>query len=86
MTTKKAPVSPETCCCQVDAVVTVDSRGQLVLPKELRDKAAIKDGDKFAVISYRSGTEVCCIFLVRADYFSKTIQGALGPMMKEIMQ
>jgi antitoxin PrlF len=71
---------------QVDAVVTVDSRGQIVLPKDLRDKAAIKEGDKFAVISCRSGEEVCCIFLVKAEYFNKTIKGMLGPMMKEIIQ
>lgn len=57
-----------------------------MLPKELRDKASIKEGDKFAVISCKSGAEVCCIFLVKADYFSKTIKGMLGPMMKEIIK
>ena len=31
-------------CCSVDAVVTVDARGQIVLPKELRSAAGIKRG------------------------------------------
>ena len=36
--------------CRVDSLVSVDDRGQMVLPKELRDKAGIKGGDKLAVI------------------------------------
>ena len=34
------------CNCQVDALVTIDGRGQIVLPKEVREKAYIKEGDK----------------------------------------
>ena len=37
-------------CCKVDAVVTVDSKGQIVLPKDLREKAKLKPNDKLAVI------------------------------------
>ena len=32
-------------CCKVQAVVSVDERGQMVLPKEIREKAGIKAGD-----------------------------------------
>lgn len=73
-------------CCQVDALVTIDGRGQVVLPKEVREKAKIKAGDKFVVISYESDGKACCLFLVKADYFSETVKGMLGPMMKEILQ
>ncbi len=38
-------------CCQMRAVVTVDKRGQLVLPKKLRQEVGIKAGDKLAVMS-----------------------------------
>jgi len=72
-------------CCNVDAVVTVDGRGQIVLPKELREKAGIKAGDKFAMISCLSEGKVCCISLVRAGDFADTIKVTLGPMMKVIM-
>jgi DNA-binding transcriptional regulator/RsmH inhibitor MraZ len=32
----------ESGCCRVEALVSVDERGQVVLPKELREKAGIK--------------------------------------------
>ncbi len=72
-------------CCQVDAVVAVDGRGQIVLPKEVRDKAEIKAGDKFVVISNAADGKVCCIFLVKADYFSRSVKDMLGPMMKGLL-
>ena len=73
------------CQCEVDALVTVDARGQIVLPKEVREKAAIQAGDKFMVISKESGGKVCCIFLVKADYFNQSIKGTLGPMVKDMV-
>ncbi len=73
-------------CCKVDAIITIDGRGQIVLPKEVREKAGVKAGDKFAVISCESGGKVCCISLVKADDFAETVKGMLGPMMKGILQ
>ncbi len=73
-------------CCNVDAIIAIDSRGQIVLPKEVREKAGIKAGDKFAVISCESGGKVCCIALVKADDFADMVKGMLGPMMKGILR
>ena len=73
-------------CCKVDALIAIDSRGQIVLPKDVREKAGAKAGDKFAVISWESGGKVCCISLVKADDFAETLKGMLGPMMKGILQ
>jgi len=72
-------------CCKIDALVTIDGRGQLVLPKELREKAGIKAGDKLAVISLEREGEVCCITLMKADDFAVTVKAMLGPIMKEIL-
>ncbi len=72
-------------CCKIDALVTVDARGQLVLPKDLRKKANIKAGDKLAVISWEKGEEVCCMLLMKADDFADTVRNMLGPMMKGIL-
>lgn len=72
-------------CCKIDALVTVDSRGQLVLPKDLRRKANIKAGDKLAVISWEKGEELCCMLLMKADDFADTLRNMLGPMMKGIL-
>ncbi len=73
-------------CCQVDALITIDGRGQIVIPKDVREKAKIKAGDKFVVISYESEGKVCCLFLVKADDFGESIKGILEPMMKEMLE
>jgi AbrB family looped-hinge helix DNA binding protein len=38
-------------CCKVESLINVDERGQMLLPKELRDKANIHPGDKLALVS-----------------------------------
>jgi antitoxin PrlF len=78
---------PETApCCKVEALVAVDARGQIVLPKDVREKAGVEAGDKFAVISFESEGKICCISLVKADAFAETVKGLLGPMMNEILK
>ena len=72
-------------CCAVEAIVTVDERGQMVLPKELRDKAGIKAGDKLAVTSWKKDGEVCCIALIKAGNLGGMVRTMLGPVMKDIM-
>jgi AbrB family looped-hinge helix DNA binding protein len=79
-------VAENAACCKVEALVPVDGRGQIVLPKDVRDKAGIEAGDKLAVISFESDGKVCCITLVKADAFAETVKGTLGPMMSEILQ
>jgi len=72
-------------CCKIDALVTIDGRGQLVLPKELREKAGINAGDKLAVISWEREGEVCCLTLMRADDFAGSVKTILGPIMREVL-
>jgi len=38
-------------CCKIEALISVDGRGQMVLPKEIRDRADIHTGDKLALVS-----------------------------------
>ena len=73
-------------CCNVEAVVSIDARGQIVLPKDIREKAEIEPGDKLAVIAFESDGKVCCISLVKSDAFADSVKGMLGPMMSEILQ
>ena len=80
-----APMEENIGCCKVEALVSVDERGQMVLPKEIRDKANICAGDKLAVVSWEKGGEVCCISLVKAGDFTEMVKGLLGPMMNEII-
>jgi len=72
-------------CCKVESVISVDERGQMVLPKEIRDKTKIRAGDKLAVISWEKDGKVCCISLIKAEDLAEMIKDLLGPMMEEIM-
>ena len=72
-------------CCRIDALVTVDARGQLVLLKDLRKRAGIEAGDKLAVISWKRGEEVFCLTLMKADEIAGTVRELLGPIMKEVL-
>ena len=72
--------------CKVDALVSIDGRGQIVLPKDIRKRAGIEAGDKLAVISWESDGQVCCLSLIKADDFGSSIKGLLGPMMEEILR
>ncbi len=54
---KKVEKSDVASCCKVDALVTIDGRGQIVLPKDIRARAGIEGGDKLAVISWESGRQ-----------------------------
>lgn len=73
-------------CCKVESLITIDERGQMVLPKEIRDKAGIKPGDKFAIVSWEEDGKICCLSLLKAENFSEMVKELLGPMMKEIVE
>jgi AbrB family looped-hinge helix DNA binding protein len=69
-------------CCNVESVITVDERGQMVLPKEIREKANIKAGDKLAVVSLKKEGKFCCIALIKAENLSGVVMDLLGPIIK----
>ncbi len=79
-----SPVGVEKNCCRVESIIGVDERGQMVLPKELRDRANIRAGDKVAVISWDKGGEVCCIYLIKTEHLADRVKDFLGPMMKDM--
>jgi antitoxin PrlF len=71
-------------CCRIDAVVTMDAKGQIVLPKDLREKAGIKPNDKLAVVAIEKEGKVCCLTLVKADSLVGAVTKALGPLLKAV--
>lgn len=72
-------------CCRVQSIVSVDERGQMVLPKEVREQAGIGPGDKLAVVSMEKDGAVCCIALMKIDALEDSVKGVLGPVMKDIL-
>ena len=75
------------CCegtgCRIEAVLNVDERGQMVLPKDVREKAGIKTGDKLALISWSRDGEVFCLALMKAGTLNGMVKNILGPLMQE---
>jgi antitoxin PrlF len=88
-------VDPKTSCCEtadrvaggcrIESLISVDERGQMVLPKELRDKANIRAGDKLALVSWEKDGEICCLSLVKADYLAERVKEFLGPVMMGVI-
>ncbi len=71
-------------CCRVESIISVDERGQMVLPKELREKAKIGAGDKLAIATWEKDGEVCCITLIKVDELVQMVKEQLGPIIKEV--
>jgi len=80
-----SPMGKEMSFCQVESIISVDERGQMVLPKELRDKANIRAGDKLAIVSWDKGGEICCLYLIKTEHLAEGVKDFLGPMMKEMV-
>ena len=70
----------------VEAIVSCDDRGQLVLPKDLRKKLDIKSGDKLALLNVVSKDNAMCITLIKANSLEELIKNYLGPVMKDVMK
>ena len=71
-------------CCHVEAVLTFDERGQMVLPKDVRDKAGLKAGDKLALVTWEQDGKICCLSLIRIDELSGMVKDVLEPLVKGI--
>lgn len=73
-------------CCKIEAIVNVDERGQMVLPKEIREKAKIRPGDKLAIMVWEREEKVCCISCIKVEDFTKMAKELLTPVVKEIIR
>ena len=72
--------------CKVESMISVDERGQMVLPKETREKANIQAGDKLALVSWEKEGKICCMFLIKAEELGSMVKSMLGPIVKEILK
>ena len=68
----------------IEAVVSCDERGQLVLPKDLRRKLGIKAGDKLALMNFSISSERFCLTLIKTDGLTDLIKTFLDPVVKQM--
>ena len=72
-------------CCKVEAIVSVDERGQIVLPKGLRVKAGIHAGDKLVITSWEKDGTILCMSLIKAGDINNMVKETFGPVIKETL-
>jgi AbrB family looped-hinge helix DNA binding protein len=72
-------------CCNIDAVVTVDTKGQIVLPKDIREKAGVKPNDKLAIIGCERDGVICCILMIKTEKLGNSVSKTIGPMLKDVL-
>jgi len=68
--------------CKLEAVLSVDERGQMVLPKDVREKMGITSGDKFALVSWGKNGKICCLALTKVENLSGQVRNLLEPMIQ----
>ena len=67
-------------CCSVEAIINVDDRGQMVLPKDIRERAGIAPGDKLALVAWENEGRFCCMTLIKADELGGLVRHSLEPV------
>ena len=70
----------------VEAIISCDDRGQLVLPKDIRKKLKIEAGDKLAVLNCYSKDDRQFLTLIKANSLEELIKSYMGPMMKDMIK
>lgn len=75
---------PGLSCCNVEAVTSIDERGQMVLPKDIRERARIQPGDKLGIVVWEKSGKACCLTLIKMGELSEMVRDLLSPMMEDI--
>ena len=73
-------------CCKVESIISIDERGQMILPKEIREKAKIRAGDKLALVSMEKDDKICCLSLIKVEELEIMVKSMLGPVMDEVFK
>jgi antitoxin PrlF len=71
---------------QIEAIITIDERGQMIVPKETRAKAGIRPGDKLALVGWRKGDRLCCLSLIKAEEMTEMVGELLNSLMAAFPQ
>jgi AbrB family looped-hinge helix DNA binding protein len=64
----------------------MDAKGQVVLPKDLREKADFKPNEKIAVVACEKEGKVCCIVMLKAEKLVGAVSKTLGPLLKGVIE
>lgn len=65
---------------RIEALLPVDERGQMVLPKNLRERLGIEAGDKMVAVAWKRGSGAAGLSLVKADSLKGLVAWVAGPV------
>jgi antitoxin PrlF len=65
---------------QIESVVSIDDRGQMVLPKSVRQALSIGSGDRLALAISRRKGKACCIYLFKVEELAASAQKVVSPL------
>ena len=65
---------------EVQAIVSDDDRGQMVLPKEVRKKAGIQPGDKLVLLTWENEDGIENIALIQTNQINPALKKVLKPL------
>ena len=73
-------------CCHVEGVVTIDAKGQIVLPKSLREEMELEEKDKLIVVSMKDKGKIASISLFKSKAMDNMVKIMLKPVMETILE
>lgn len=66
--------------CRIEAVLSVDERGQVLIPKDVRERAGICPGDKLTLVCWERDGAICCLTLMKAECLSGVVRSVIEPI------
>jgi len=70
----------------VEAIISCDDRGQIVLPKDIRKRLNINSGEKLALLNISTGKEDFFLTLIKANSLEKLIKNYMTPVMENMIK
>ncbi len=75
------PTKPDESAQTLFAVTKIDDRGQVVIPKDIRDSLGWIKNEKIAIITRKNPEgKSCCVMLVHVDSLAEYIKGFVNTL------
>jgi len=68
--------------CKIEGIISIDERGQMIIPKEVRKEVGFNAGDKLALIKVGEDKGSGCLMLMKADILTEKVNEFLGPLFE----
>jgi antitoxin PrlF len=66
--------------CKLESIVTMDSKGQIVLPKDLRERIGFQPNQKIALVTFEQKQDLCCVLLIKAEKLGGAVTRTLSQL------